>query len=64
MCWDEFQGVLIRSSWDYQLRPVEFLAWIARLERGGVAVWNPGDLLRWNHHKRLKVRTLKRPNGF
>jgi glutathione synthase/RimK-type ligase-like ATP-grasp enzyme len=51
-CWDEFQGVLIRSSWDYHLRAPEFLAWIERLERAGVAVWNPGDLLRWNHHKR------------
>ncbi len=51
-CWDEFQGVLIRSSWDYHLRPLEFLDWIARLERGGVRVWNPGALLRWNHHKR------------
>ncbi|HXL06422.1 MAG TPA: hypothetical protein VN964_05795 [Gemmatimonadales bacterium] len=52
VCWDEFQGVLIRSSWDYHLRPLEFLDWIARLERGGVPVWNPGALLRWNHHKR------------
>jgi hypothetical protein len=52
VCWDEFQGVLIRSSWDYHLRPLEFLDWIARLERGGVGVWNPGALLRWNHHKR------------
>ena len=52
VCWDELQGVLIRSSWDYHLRAPEFLAWIARLERAGVTVWNPGDLLRWNHHKR------------
>jgi glutathione synthase/RimK-type ligase-like ATP-grasp enzyme len=52
VCWDEFQGVVIRSCWDYHLRPSEFLEWIARLERGGVTVWNPADLLRWNHHKR------------
>ena len=52
VCWDEFQGVLIRSLWDYHLRAPEFLDWIARLERAPVAVWNPGDLLRWNHHKR------------
>ena len=51
-CWDELQGVLIRSCWDYHLRAPEFLDWIARLERSGVRVWNPGDLLRWNHHKR------------
>ena len=52
VCWDEFQGVLIRSCWDYHLRPGEFLDWIDQLERAGVAVWNPGNLLRWNHHKR------------
>src|SRR2546430_4234367 len=52
VCWDELQGVLIRSSWDYHLRAPEFLAWIARLERAGVTVGNRGDLLRWNHHKR------------
>src|SRR5438067_3226227 len=52
VCWDELQGVLIRSSWDYHLRAPEFLAWIARLERAGVTVWNPGDLLRCNHHER------------
>src|SRR2546429_6073091 len=52
VCWDELQGVLIRSTWDYHLRAPELLAWIARLERARVTVWNPGDLLRWNHHKR------------
>jgi hypothetical protein len=52
VCWDEFHGVLIRSTWDYHLRTPEFLEWIARLERAGLRVWNAGDLLRWNHHKR------------
>ena len=51
VCWDEFHGVLIRSCWDYHLRLPEFLEWIARLERAGIAVWNPADLLRWNCHK-------------
>src|ERR1043166_8384269 len=51
-CWGELQGVVIRSCGDSPPRPSEFLEWIARLERGGVTVWNPADLLRWNHHKR------------
>jgi len=51
VCWEEFHGVLIRSCWDYHLRLPEFLDWIARLERAGIAVWNPADLLRWNCHK-------------
>src|SRR5207237_512863 len=50
-CWEEFHGVLIRSCWDYHLRLPEFLDWIARLERAGIAVWNPAELLRWNCHK-------------
>ena len=62
VCWNEFQGVLIRSSWDYHLRPLEFLDWIARLERGGGRVWNPGPLLRWNHHKRY-LRDLAAGGG-
>lgn len=46
--WEEFQGVLVRSCWDYHLRLDEFLRWIARIE--GV-LWNPAPLLRWNSHK-------------
>src|SRR3989449_9514613 len=51
VCWDEFQGVLVRSCWDYHQRLEEFLAWVARLERAGVPLWNPPALLRWNSHK-------------
>lgn len=51
VCWDDFQAVLVRSCWDYHHRLEEFLAWVARLERAGVPVWNPPALLRWNSHK-------------
>jgi hypothetical protein len=43
--------VLVRSCWDYHHRLEEFLAWVARLERAEVPVWNPPALLRWNSHK-------------
>lgn len=49
--WEEFAAVVVRSCWDYHYRVVEFLAWVARLERLGVAVWNPPAVLRWNSHK-------------
>ena len=49
--WGEFQGVLVRSCWDYHRRLPEFLAWIARLERAGIPLWNPPAVLRWNSHK-------------
>jgi len=51
VCWEEFQGVLVRSCWDYHHRLEEFLAWVSRLERAGVRVWNPPAVLRWNGHK-------------
>lgn len=51
--WGDFQGVLVRSCWDYHRRLPEFLEWIARLERDGLGrvLWNPPELLRWNSHK-------------
>src|SRR2546423_13078979 len=41
VCWKEFQGVVVRSCWDYHHRLEEFLAWVARLERAGMPLWNP-----------------------
>src|SRR2546421_12579877 len=51
VCWEEFQGVVVRSCWDYHHRLEEFLTWVARLERAGIPVWNPPAVLRWNNHK-------------
>src|SRR5207253_7515076 len=51
VCWEEFQGVLVRSCWDYHHRLEEFLAWVSRLERAGVPVWNAPAVLQWNSHK-------------
>ena len=51
VCWEEFQGVVVRSCWDYHHRLEEFRAWVARLERAGIPVWNPPAVLRWNSHK-------------
>lgn len=51
--WDAAREmVVIRSVWDYQQRLGEFLPWLDGLERGGVAVWNPVPVLRWNSDKR------------
>jgi glutathione synthase/RimK-type ligase-like ATP-grasp enzyme len=51
--WDAARDmVVIRSVWDYQQRLGEFLSWLDELERGGVAVWNPVPVLRWNSDKR------------
>jgi glutathione synthase/RimK-type ligase-like ATP-grasp enzyme len=49
--WATFDSVMIRSCWDYTLRPEPFLAWMDSLEKAGVPLWNPAGLVRWNHHK-------------
>ena len=51
VCWEAFQGVVVRSCWDYHHRLEEFLAWVTRLEGAGVPLWNPPAVLRWNSHK-------------
>ena len=46
--WRAFDAVVIRSCWDYHLRPDAFLAWIARLESLGIATVNSPAVIRWN----------------
>lgn len=53
--WESFDGVVIRSCWDYHRRSPEFHGWLDRLEAGGVALWNAPPLVRWNADKRYLV---------
>lgn len=46
--WEAFDLVVVRSTWDYTLRPAEFLAWAAKLPR----LANRADVLAWNTDKR------------
>ena len=63
--WAGFDRVILRSCWDYHLRPDEFLAWVSALESRGVAMQNPAPLVRWNADKRylrqLEARGLLLP---
>jgi glutathione synthase/RimK-type ligase-like ATP-grasp enzyme len=49
--WQSCDAVVIRSCWDYHLKPEEFLRWIASLETAGVRIFNSGALIRWNTDK-------------
>jgi len=49
--WTQYRAVVIRSPWDYHLRPGEYSAWLDGLEAAGVQVWNPIPIQRWNMHK-------------
>src|SRR5262245_51314885 len=51
VAWDEFDAVVLRSCWNYHLHSRAFLDWVAALERDGVPVWNPPDIVRWNFEK-------------
>ena len=46
--WAGFDGVLVRSTWDYPLRRAEFLAWA----RSCRTTANPAGVLAWNTDKR------------
>jgi glutathione synthase/RimK-type ligase-like ATP-grasp enzyme len=50
--WESYDAVVVRSTWDYHLRPVEFAGWLDHLGRVGARAWNPPALLRWNADKR------------
>ena len=47
--WDEFELVVIRSTWDYALRRGEFLSWVDRV---GERLHNAPAVVRWNSDKR------------
>lgn len=53
--WNEFDAIVLRSTWDYHKRIDEFRAWIDRLDASGAPLWNPPALLRWNTHKRYLI---------
>lgn len=50
--WDGFDAIVLRSNWDYHFEPEAFLAWLDRIERAGVRLFNPPALVRWNVSKR------------
>lgn len=49
--WSGYRAIIIRSCWDYHQRIAEFQAWLDRLERAKVPVFNPVPVLRWNASK-------------
>ncbi|MCC3771726.1 RimK family alpha-L-glutamate ligase [Streptomyces sp. UNOC14_S4] len=58
VAWERFELAVIRSAWDYVLRPGEFLAWAdatACLTR----LWNPAPVVRWNSDKRYLLELAR-----
>ena len=51
---------VIRSPWNYDSAPSDFLRWLERLERSGHRLINPQSLIRWNIHKRYLLEAADR----
>ncbi len=49
--WEEFDLVVVRSTWDYHRRVDEFLQMLSAAEAAGVQIENPPALIRWNLEK-------------
>ena len=47
--WAAADLVAVRSTWDYALRPAEFLAWTRSLDQSRLL--NGADVFEWNHDK-------------
>jgi len=50
--WQNYNAVIIRSPWDYHLRPDQFRELLSVLEAGKAQVFNSVDVIRWNMNKR------------
>ncbi len=49
--WDEFDVVVIRSPWDYQNDPDDFLRVLTEIDASSARLENPLDIVRWNLQK-------------
>jgi glutathione synthase/RimK-type ligase-like ATP-grasp enzyme len=57
--WAGCDAIVIRSTWDYHLRPGEFVRWIDSLEQKRARLWNPPNILRWNMDKHYLLDVKK-----
>lgn len=49
--WNQFDAVIIRSCWDYQSDPAQFLTVLATIERSTAKLDNSLEVVRWNLSK-------------
>ena len=49
--WRDFDGVVVRSCWDYHLRHDDFFRWVDRVAGAGIPIWNSPMVLRWSSRK-------------
>jgi glutathione synthase/RimK-type ligase-like ATP-grasp enzyme len=49
--WGAFDGLLIRTIWNYYEQPDAFRAWLDVVEQAGVPLWNSAQIVRLNMEK-------------
>ena len=59
--WDDFDAVIIRSTWDYQQKEKLFFKTLQSIEASSATLYNSLDTVKWNIHKRYLLE-LEREN--
>ena len=50
--WSRFDRVIIRSTWDYHLKPEPYARWLLGFSPEGNRLWNPPEAVLQNLNKR------------
>ncbi|HEV8084159.1 MAG TPA: hypothetical protein VGP55_13210 [Chitinophagaceae bacterium] len=50
--WNQYDAIILRSTWDYFLKPIEFDNWLDKLESLNCKVLNPVSVVKWNKSKK------------
>lgn len=58
--WNRFEAVVIRTTWDYQNDPEEFLTVLEEIDRSSARLENPINVVRWNLNKRYLDEMARR----
>ncbi|MEQ1922476.1 MAG: hypothetical protein ABL952_08200 [Pyrinomonadaceae bacterium] len=53
--WNDYEAVIIRTPWDYQRTPDEFLSVLKTIDDSSARLENSFDIVRWNLDKRYLI---------
>ena len=49
--WDDFDAVIIRSTWDYQQKEKLFFKTLVKISKSKAKLYNPLSVVKWNINK-------------
>ena len=58
--WNDYEAVVIRTPWDYQRSPDEFLSVLETIDRSSARLENSLSIVRWNLDKRYLIDMERR----